>query len=38
LLELHNSAVKLVEETEPKEISNSKQPPMVEEEIVNQKS
>jgi hypothetical protein len=38
LRELHNSAVTLVEETEPKEISNSKQPRVVEEEIVNQKS
>jgi hypothetical protein len=39
LRELHGSALKLVEETEPKEISNAKSPAMAEEEqIVNQKS
>jgi hypothetical protein len=38
LRELHSSALQLVEETEPKEISNLKQSPVVEEEIVNQKS
>jgi hypothetical protein len=38
LRELHGSALKLVEETEPKEISNSKRPPAVEEEIANRKS
>src|SRR5665213_377796 len=39
LRELHNSAVKLVEETEPKEIPNAKSSAMVEEEqIINRKS
>jgi hypothetical protein len=39
LRELHGSALKLVEETEPKEISNAKPSAMAEEEqIVNQKS